>query len=272
MPNISRLFTDVNLKYYHYDLLLRTFILDQKFTLESSKELNSITNLLTQHKQSYSIDTRNNIHIVQESASHKTPNVYILSDAEHKNAAKSPVVTNRVISCEVNLNQYDALIFSSKNAVLSMDSFNKDWRSKPAYTMIEQTANTIKKLGGELHFVNKSHFEVLKGKKILYVRAKETVSQCSSVLNEQDILCDELVVYETISKHQISRKVLPQNSIIIFSSPATVDCFFLNKEWDRSYRAITIGKATAQHLPESISPLIADVTSVESCIREALEV
>jgi uroporphyrinogen-III synthase len=287
MPNISKLFTDVSLKYYHYDLSLKTFIIDQKFIEESSQELISITNRLVSHDYTYTIDARSNIHITNNSSikelssesSYEERDIYILSDKKNHNTENLPVVTTKVIPREIDFNQYDILLFLSKNAVLSMDSFNTSWREKPSYAMTEQTGKAIQKLKGALLSIDEDYtaheFEQqlskrLEGKRVLCIRSKEASSDLKNKLDSQNIVCDEAIVYETVCKRQISKTILPKNSIIIFSSPSTVDCFFLNKEWDRSYKAITIGKTTAEYLPEYISPHIVESKSIESCIREAL--
>ena len=297
MPNISRLLSQLNLLYYEYDRSLKTFIVDQQNLKEASLELVTITNLLQQNGLFYTIDARNNIHITQENSSFskvksvisdfvdsflpKNHNIYLLSDTEHQVVKKLPVVTTKVIPTIIDFARYDAIVFTSKNAILSVDSFNKAWRHKPAYVIAPQTAKTLKKLKGQLRYIGKNHYgnefahelvEQLKGKRVLYLRAKEVVSNLSDILRKGGVTCDESIVYETICKRQSENITLPKESIIIFSSPSTVDCFFLNKEWDSSYRAIAIGKTTANHLPESVPAIIAESTSIESCIREALRI
>ncbi|MBN2816225.1 MAG: uroporphyrinogen-III synthase [Campylobacterales bacterium] len=297
MPNILRLCSQLNLLYYEYDRSLKTFIVDQQNLKEAALELVTITNLLQKNGVFYTIDARNNIHITKEDSKFskvkgvfsdfvdtflpKNHNIYLLSDTEHKQVKKLPVITTKVIPTSIDFAHYDAIVFTSKNAVLSVDSFNKEWRHKPAYVIAPQSAKTVKKLKGQLRYVGKNHYgnefaeelvTQLQGKKVLYLRAKEVVSSLSDILGKGGVTCDEAIVYETICKRQSENITLPKKSIIIFSSPSTVDCFFLNKEWDNSYVAIAIGKTTAEHLPESIPAIIAESTSIESCIREALRI
>ena len=41
--------------------------------------------------------------------------------------------------------------------------------------------------------------------------------------------------------------------------------------WDESFKAISIGHTTAKYFPSNITPLIADTTSLESCVKKAIE-
>jgi len=206
--------------------------------------------------------------------------IYLLSDKKQNGVINLPVFEINNIKTTIDLKKYDALIFTSKNAIYSIDSFNKQWKSIPSYAIAPQTGNIIKKLGGNLEFIGKKNhgnefafelIKILKGKKVLYLRGNKVVSTLTSILNENDIICDELIVYESICKKYNEKFNLPKSSIIIFSSPSTIKCFFKNSSWDKSFRAIAIGKTTAKYFPDYIQPIISDNTSLESCINKALE-
>jgi uroporphyrinogen-III synthase len=84
-------------------------------------------------------------------------------------------------------------------------------------------------------------------------------------------VCDDIIVYENRCNSDIKVKELPENSYIIFSSPSTIECFFKKFTWKESYTAISIGNTTAKYFPKEIIPVIADTTSLESCINKAIE-
>ena len=109
--------------------------------------------------------------------------------------------------------------------------------------------------------------ELLKNKKVLYVKALKTVSNLVEILKENKILVDELVAYKTSCKK--STKVLEDNSIFIFTSPSSVECFFNQYSWKDSYKAIVIGKTTAVYLPKEVEYTISSTTSVDECVNLA---
>ncbi len=295
MTDITELLKPLNIIYYEYDKPSNMLILDQNYTSDASMELVSITYLLQQHHIPYIIDKQKHLHIVHSTSwinklqhalssrvkrmINKYYDIYILSDKEVDYAKNLPVIITEPLPSEIDFNLYDALIFTSKNAVLAIDSFNKAWKQKPVYALAPQTAKTVKMLKGQLRFVGKSHYgntfaeellKPLKGKRTLYLRAKNVASDLYDLLNAKGIVCDEQIVYETSCKPFDQKIVLPKNSIIIFSSPSTIDCFFKNADWDTTYTAIAIGHTTAQCFPQEITPYIAETTSIDACIRKAV--
>ena len=101
----------------------------------------------------------------------------------------------------------------------------------------------------------------MKNKKVLYVKALKTVSDLVEILRENKILVDELIAYKTSCKK--SEILLEDNSIFIFTSPSSVECFFNQYSWKKSYKAIVIGKTTAKYLPKEVNYTISSETSID---------
>ena len=206
--------------------------------------------------------------------------IYILSEKKVEGAVNLPVFEINFIRQDIDFSSYDALIFTSKNALYSIDSFSRDWKNIPSYAIAPQTAKIIKELGGRLEFTGVTNhgdkfalelLELLKNKKVLYLRGAKVVSKLAETLNSNQIKCDEAIVYESSCKILSKESAPPKNSKIIFSSPSTIKCFLNNFEWDSSYKAIAIGKTTAKYFPPYIIPAISDTTSLEACVQKALE-
>jgi len=207
-------------------------------------------------------------------------NIYILSDKKVANTINLPMIEISYLPFEIDFSQYEALVFTSRNAIKSINSFSNGWKKIPSYVIAPQTAKTLEKLGGTLQYVGENGHgndfakEIecqLQGKKVLYLCGKKVVSNLFGILNESGVLCEKAVVYETICKEYAQKLTLPKNSIIIFSSPSTLECFFKNiSSWDTSYTAISIGKTTAQYFPKNITPLIPNQTSLDACVEIAL--
>lgn len=221
-------------------------------------------------------------------------NIYVLGDKQVVGAKNLQIFTISFIEQNLLLNDYDGIIFTSKNAVLGINKCNDSWKNIPAYAIAQRTGDVVNEIGGNLKFVGtKKHgddfahelvelfqnsaknYESKKIKKLLYIRGKEVVSNLVSILktNSKDTIeCHELVVYETICKDYENIEPLPKGSIIIFSAPSTIKCFLNNNLWDDSFKAIAIGKTTAKYFPPYIKPILSDDVSLEACVAKALEV
>lgn len=202
--------------------------------------------------------------------------IYLLNDLKYEGIENLSVFGIEYIRSDIDLSKYDALIFTSKNAIYSIDSFNKKWQKIPSYAIAPKTANIINEYNGNLVFTGiSSHgnefanelIEGLKNKKVLYIRALKTVSKLVDILKDNDIDIEELIAYKTSCLN--TNKLIEKNSIIIFTAPSSVECFFKNYTWDASYKAITIGKTTANYLPKNIEYIVSEKTSVDECIKLA---
>ncbi len=203
--------------------------------------------------------------------------IYLLNNLKYEGIENLEVFKIEYMKKDVSLNFYDALIFTSKNAVLSLDSFNKHWKKIPSYAISEKTANQIKQLNGNISFVGFSGhgndfaqelIPLLKNKKVLYIRAEEVISDLFKILNKENIQIDELVTYKTICNNKINKK-LEKNSVIIFTSPSSIKCFFKKYAWDSSYKVVVIGKTTAKYMPKNIKYKISPKSAIDECIKLA---
>lgn len=295
MKNLEKLIEPLNLIYYEYDKNSNSFILDRNYSNEHIfEELIKITYLLSKQNISFFVDENKSLvlnsrdsliskikrHIgaFVQNIKNSNLNIYILSDKKVKWAKNLPVFKIEPIKTDLDFSGYDALIFTSKNAVTSLNSYNQAWKNKPLFVIAPQTAKVASNLGGKIKFVGKAkHGDEfaqelllpLKNKKVLYIRGSKIVSNLVETLNTNGIVCDEAIVYETLC---IKKKIkLPKNSTIIFSSPSTIECFLNNAIWDESYRAISIGHTTKKYFPPYITPIISDTTSLDSCVKKAIE-
>jgi len=210
----------------------------------------------------------------------KSNKIYILSDKKVEGAINLPMLDIAYIKQSIDLEKYDALIFTSKNAVKAMDSLGEEWKKVPSYVIAPQTAKILKSLGGNLVFTGKQNHgnefaseiqKELKGKRVLYIRGKKIISNIEEILKSNGVLCQSVVAYETVCKKYEEKVVLPKSSVIIFSSPSTIECFFGNIDWDESFQAVSIGKTTAQYFPSYVKAHISDTTSLVSCVEKAEE-
>jgi len=297
MHKIKKILESLNLIHYEYNAKTNTLSIDKEGSKDDIyKEFIKITYNLTKNELNFFVDEHQDIVISYEDRffirlkqrlknifyfiKNHNKDIYILTDKKIKFAKNIPVLDIKYIKQDINLEGYDALIFTSKNGIKAIDSMDNSWKKIPAYVIAPQTAKVLKSHGGTLKLVGKEHhgdefaqeiIDELVGKKVLYVGGAKIVSNLMNILNDNGIVCDNLVVYETVCKKYKNKIKLPKNSTIIFSSPSTIECFLKNADWDESFKAISIGETTSKFFPEFIKPVISDNTSLESCVKKGLE-
>lgn len=204
--------------------------------------------------------------------------IYLLSDSFHKGVINLPQIKIKHKNKNLDLLSYEALIFSSKNAVKAIDNISKDWKNIPSYAIGNPTANEILKLGGIVDFVSSSSYGdefaqelilKLKDKKVLFLRAKKILSNLENILKSNGINIKSEIVYETTCIDKKAVEIQSENSVFIFTSPSTIECFFNQYKWQKSYIAVCIGNVTAKALPDTISPYICKIQTIAACIELA---
>ncbi|GIU01447.1 hypothetical protein TSL6_19530 [Sulfurovum sp. TSL6] len=295
--DLSKLSKKLNLLYYEYDKYQNSFLVDSRYEKETTyPDLIKLTYALSKHNIGFFKDERANVAIsssrnlfsslkqriknISYDLKSLQKNIYVLSDKQVRYAKNLPMIQTIGIHSNIDITQYDALIFTSKNGVKHCDSlFSSEWKKIPAYAISKDTAKYIKELKGKLAFTGKEKhgdefaYELvdhLKGKKIAYLGAQSIVSNLIEVLHNNHIQCDHIPVYKTVCRDYDNKIKLPSHSIIIFSSPSTIECFLKNVEWDKSFTAISIGRTTAKYFPDFIHPIMSDTPSLKSCVCKAL--
>lgn len=297
--NLAKSIGALNLVYYEFDRSSNAFLLDSNSNNKDAvyEELISITHLLSRKSVGFYIDDDKSIVLYQdgtvfsrlkrkcllllESVKNSSLNIYTLGNKKTKWAKNLPMIETVTTPKEIDFSLYDALIFTSGNAITSLDSFDSSWKKIPVYTIAAQSAKTAKELGANVRFVGKKKHgdefayelvDELRGKKALYIRGSKTVSSITEILNSAGVECDEEIVYESRCIKYDKEIKLPKNSIIIFSSPSTIECFLKNVKWQDSFKAISIGNTTLKHFPPEIKAVVSDNTSIEACVRKAIEI
>jgi len=191
-----------------------------------------------------------------------------------------PMIKFKRLKDSLNLEKFDSLIFTSKQAITFTDEINKEWKSKKILAVGKATANLAKKLGAkDIYYPKEFYGESLandivknfKNLKMLYIRPKVVSFDSASFLKSSGIDIEEEILYET-NCIEYKDKKLPKESIIIFTSPSTIDCFFKSFKWDSSFIAIVIGKSTLKNLPKNIKAFVANEPTIASCIEKAKEI
>ena len=58
--------------------------------------------------------------------------IYLLNEQKHEDVENLEVFQIEYIKSDVDLKKYDALVFTSKNGVKAINSFDQDWKNIPS--------------------------------------------------------------------------------------------------------------------------------------------
>jgi len=191
--------------------------------------------------------------------------IVTLSKQAYKGALSVPLLDFKYFTPAIDLNKYNALIITSKEAVKALDYL--DWKDKKVYCVGMATAELVNNVAycqnsGGAYELTEYLKENAKDEKLLYCRGEKVSYDVASILN-----VDEIILYKSFCINTIDAKI-SDNSTIIFSSPSTVSCFLQHFKFKNSFRAIALGKTTALSL---IDAKIQHIVSPSTKILDAIE-
>ncbi len=204
--------------------------------------------------------------------------IYLLSPTAREGTLPLPMITFRTVAEKIDFSCCDTLLFTSKQAVITADTIDSNWKKYPCIAIGPATKKQIEILGGEVIYFPKAYYaEALsediaaffKERKLLYLRPREVSFDSKSALGKAGIVLHEQIIYETTCQTYADREKPEAGAIIIFTSPSTIYCFLENFGWHESYTAVVIGRATKVHLPKNANFVIADEPLITSCIEKA---
>ncbi len=207
--------------------------------------------------------------------------IYLLSPHAKEGCVHLPMISFSLVEQRLTFEGCDLLMFTSKQAVISAEKLNPNWKEIPCLAIGSATAKQIEVLGGTVQYQPKSFYgktlsqdivTKFKEKKILYLRPKEVSFDSKGFLEKEGIGLDEKIIYETNCIQYAKEDQPDKDAIIIFTSPSTIHCFLKIFEWDESYMAVVIGEATKKHLPANVRYEVADTPLIDACITKAREI
>ncbi len=207
--------------------------------------------------------------------------IYLLSPLKKDNTISLPMIRFEITAKEIDFSNIDTLMFTSKQAVVSANNIDENWKNYPSIAIGGATKAKIEELGGEVIFYPKKFYgkeltsnikEFFSHKKILYLRPEKISFDSKGFLEKEGINLKEQIIYKTLCREYTQKDKPIKGAIIIFTSPSTINCFFKNFSWDSSYTAILIGEATKAHLPKYCKYEIANKPLIDSCIDKAISI
>ncbi|MBE2984683.1 uroporphyrinogen-III synthase [Campylobacter sp. RM9344] len=180
---------------------------------------------------------------------------------------------------DVNLNNYDALIITSKNSINAL-KFNEilPVENLQIYSIGKATSKAAMEFGfNKIYTAKNAHgnefaheiLPFLAAKKVVFLRAKTTASNIFEILKNDGVSIDQIIAYENLYKPLKDEQRPPNGSVIIFTAPSAVRNFINNFGFDESYKVVAIGKTTANELKFAKNLKISQLQSVNECINIA---
>lgn len=179
----------------------------------------------------------------------------------------------------LDLNSFGLLLFTSKNAILSLEQNSlkypqmQIWKQIPSYVIGKSSAKTLQELGGSLACISPnahgrefaSFLESTLNPKIpiLYLRAMNIVSSLDERLRKKGFDIYSQIAYRSKMLNLSSSSKPKKDSILLFTSPSAYRFFLQNFEWDLSYTAIALGRTTFESFEKNIKAEIS--TTQEIC-------
>jgi len=207
--------------------------------------------------------------------------IYLLSPTSRVDTIAMPMITFTIVANSLNLRSCDTLMFTSKQAVVTADAIDENWKEYPCLAIGSATKKQIESFGAKVIYSPKEFYgknlsediaEFFKDRKILYLRPKEISFDSKGFLKKEGIELQEQIIYETSCINYLEEKKPNKGAIIIFTSPSTIHCFLKNFKWDKSYIAIVIGKSTKVHLPKDANFFVADEPTIDACLKKSKDI
>jgi uroporphyrinogen-III synthase len=208
------------------------------------------------------------------------PVIYLTSPLPKAGTVSLPMIRFERTAEHLDLEGIDTLIFTSKQAVITAEEIDPAWKKIPAVAIGPATERQIRELGGVvLHrpreFYGKTLArdlaELFRDRRLLYLRPEQVSFDSAAFLRAAGVRVREQIIYRTSCRHYPPESAPPPGSVIVFTSPSTIHCFLENFSWRPDYRAVVIGRATREHLPQTCDYVIAREPSINACLERARE-
>lgn len=181
----------------------------------------------------------------------------------------------------LDLTEIDCLIFTSKNAIRSLEKSAAKypsmeiWKTIPSYVIGEMSAKTLQEFGGRVEYIStSSHAQdfckeiagLLTKKKCLYLRGEEIASSLDQTLLKHGILLQSQIVYKNRCAEVLDAQPPPNGSYLIFTAPSAYRFFSSLFAWSSTYTAIALGKTTFSAFDQRINKILSPFQNIQKTI------
>ncbi len=200
--------------------------------------------------------------------------IYLFSKTVNTEVTHVPILLTEFMQPAIDFTHYDAIVLTSKQAVIALEQISHEWRRLPVLTIADFTAQQARSAGAavlehgggygdslaEIIINGYSHW------RWLYPRPEVVASDFAKRVNAAGVSMEGVIVYKTTCNPKTALLHLEADAVIIFTSPLTVACFLQQQQFQASHTVIAIGKTTASALPHGLDVLMPKTPSVQGCV------
>ncbi len=207
--------------------------------------------------------------------------IYLISKTSYDNAIDVihiPILCIKYLQPKIDFSLYDGIIVTSKEGARALQSYDIDWKKLDILCVGESTASEIAAMGGcnitAASGYGDSILEVLENQynRWLYIRPRAIASSWPQKARLMGKKIDEVVIYETTCNDDMEKINIAKNSVLIFTSPSSIECFSKRTQILPTHDVVVIGTTTQKALPFGIKSVLSSQTSIDSCILKAREI
>ncbi|EDZ61867.1 uroporphyrinogen-III synthase [Sulfurimonas gotlandica GD1] len=204
--------------------------------------------------------------------------IYLFATSKHPDAISSRSLEVRFLKPQIDFTKYDYLIITSKQTVKALEQYKKEeFINIQALCVSVKTAASYENFGGKILEIGDGYGDNLvknikeksKDKKWLYLRAEFIASDFVERCQNDGYDIDEEILYVSECSNEGMEVDVKENSILIFTSPSSIECFLKTHTIGLDAKVVVIGRTTAASLPDGIECKISEKTSIESCMEMA---
>lgn len=206
--------------------------------------------------------------------------IYLISKTPYEGVIHIPILTIRFLSPTIDFTDYEGVIFTSKQGIVSLQSYSLDWNRLKCICVSESTAKSACDAGaidvevadGYGDSIPDVLGEKKRNGKWLYLRPKAVASDWVERARNKGFEIDEAIVYESVCNEEVSNFPVSQEGVLIFTSPSTIRCFLQNHKILSTHDVIVIGKTTQNSLPSDVPSYLSDTTSIGATVDLARQI
>ena len=205
--------------------------------------------------------------------------IYLFATSKHPNAISAQSLQVRFLKPSIDFSSYDYLIITSKQTVKALEQYDKEeFINIPALCVSPKTAASYESFGGDILAIGDGYGDNLvdnikecsKETSWLYLRAELIASDFVQRSKNDGYTIDEEILYVSECAQEGLDVKVEKNPILIFTSPSSIECFLKTHAIDTNATVIVIGKTTGKALPKNVTYIVAQKTSIDSCMEMAL--
>lgn len=204
--------------------------------------------------------------------------IYLFSTSSHPDTVNINSLEIELLKPEIDFNQYDYLILTSKQAVEALKQYEKEQYIHMATVCVStKTAEAYKKHGGSVVACGNGYGDDLRklftqfphATRWLYLRAEVVASDFAAKAVEAGYAIDAKIVYKSRCAASFMHLDMPKDAVCIFTSPSSVECFLERNSFEEVMKIVVIGTTTAKLIPKSFQIHMPQETTIEACVALA---